>query len=126
MAIGNTIDVSVPTVGTTVESFTRSTGNTFYTGSYTIGGSDYPATISLRSADPFGSSRQFGGTMRLNLAYADDPGTLTKGAVTVSLNVQCRPGTVLGKSQIAAAVRHQLSAFLKAGLIEDLYEGVAL
>ncbi len=126
MAVGNTINISVPVVGTTVESFTRTSNNTFLAAAYTVGSTDLLATLSLRPATTLASNKSYGLTMRVDASIADDPGTLTKGACTVSINVQCKPGTLMTKSAIAAAVRHSLSSMLHASLIEDLHDGIAL
>ena len=126
MAIGNTVNVSVPVVGTTTESFTRSNGNKFLCSAYTVGGSDYIATLDLRPAAPVASSKSYGLTVRLDPSIADDPGSITKGAVTCAINVSARPGSVANKAECVKLVRAALSAALASNLLEDLHDGIAL
>ena len=126
MAVGNTINVSVPVVGTTTESFTRSNGNSFITSAYTVNSVDYIATLDLRSAKSVANSKSFGITMRLDPSIADDPGSVTKGAVSCTINVATRPGSVVSKTEMAKFVRATLSAMLHSNLIEDLNDGIAL
>ncbi len=124
--IGNTVNVSVPTVGTTTESYVRSSGNQFLTTAYTIGAADYTATLTLRPAGSFSSTRSFGYTTRIAPSSLDDPGTLTKGGLTVAINVSWANGAVVSQSEMAKFVRYSLSAMLHASLIEDLSLGTAL
>ncbi len=126
MAVGNTINVSVPAVGTTVESFTRSNGNTFICSAFTIGGTDYTANLNLRPAQAFAAKKSFGLTARISPSFADDPGTRTKGAVTVAVNISWADGSVMTTAEMSKFVKNSMSAFLHSNLIEDLSSGIAL
>ncbi len=126
MAIGNTVNVSVPVVGTTTESFTRSNGNKFLCSAYTVNSVDYIATLDLRPAASVAANKSFGLTLRLDTSIGDDPGSITKGACTAVINVSARPGSVVTKAECAKLVRAALAAALQSNLIEDLYDGIAL
>ncbi len=125
MAIGNSIDYSIPTVGTTVGTVNRSTGNTF-TGTYVGVSGDHTAILSVRPASPNARNRQFGITMRVDPSLADDPGVQTKGACTVAINISTKLGTTMTAAEVAEFTRKTLSAALKANLIEDLCAGTSL
>ncbi len=126
MAVGNTINVSIPVVGTTLETFQRSSGNAFVTTAYTINSVDYSSTLSLRNSQVLTGSKAFGLTARIDPSLGDDPGVVSKGACTVAINVQWRPGSVMTNAEMSKFVRTALSAALHANLLEDLSNGVAL
>ncbi len=126
MAVGNTINVSIPVVGTTVETYTRSNGNQFSSTAYTISSVDYPATLNVRPANALGTSRRFGISTRVRPSDQNDPGTVTKGSCAVSINVDAQIGSAMTATELAKFIRHSLSAALHSNLIEDLSNGVAL
>ena len=127
MAVGNTINYSIPVVGTTVSNVARINGNTFQEVGYSIGGGAYPCQVTLR---PAGSNskgnRRFGVTFIVRPNSQDDPGVITKGAVTVSVNIDTVLGSVVTTTNMASAVRHSLSVMLHSNLIEDLCNGAGL
>ncbi len=125
MPVGNTINYSVPVVGTTVGSFDRANNNVFRE-DYTSAGGSYPTTFTLRAAGPISTLKRFGASAKVRPADFDDPGTLTKGGCTVSINIDASPGAVMTRAEITEFVRYSLSMMLHANLIEDLYDGVAL
>lgn len=126
MAIGTTINDSVPVVGTTVHTYNRANGNTF-TVTYAIsGGGSYLSQLSLRPAGPTSKQKRFGATLKMRPSEYDDPGTLTNGAVSVTLNIDATIGSELTETAVALYVRHAISTWLKATLIEDLMAGTSL
>jgi hypothetical protein len=125
MSVGNTINYSVPVVGTTVETFDRSNGNAFYV-AYTQAGGSYPATLNLRPASALSVTKKFGVSVKLKPSEQDDPGVITKGSATISFNVDAIQGSVLTKAEICELARYALSCVLHTSLLEDLYDGVSL
>jgi hypothetical protein len=126
MAVGNTINYSIPVVGTTVSSLTRVQGNTFLKDAYSIGGSSFPATLLLRPAGAQAIRRRFGVTFAVRPDATDAPGSFTQGSLSISLNVDSRFGSIVDDGDRATAIRHFLSTLLHSNLIEDLGTGVAL
>ncbi len=125
MAVGNTINYSIPVVGTTVGDFSRSDSRSFLE-TYTAAGGSYPAVLSIRPAKPIATVKSFGITTRVRPSDVDDPGTVTKGNATMSININATPGSVMTKAEIAEFIRYSLSTLLHSNLIEDLYDGVSL
>ncbi len=125
MAIGNTINYSVPVVGTTVGDFSRSNNSSFLD-AYTAAGGSYPAVLNIRPAAAISTTKRFGVSFKVKPSDVDDPGTVTKGGCTVSINIDATPGSVMTKAEVAEFVRYALSLALHANLIEDLYDGVSL
>lgn len=125
MAVGNTINVSIPVIGTTVFGATRSDGNRFV-GAQTLASVAYPVTIDIRPAAPLGKASRFGLTYKVRPADSDNPGSQTKGSVSIAINVDSVRGSSMSSTDLANCVRYALSAMLKASLIEDLSSGTAL
>ncbi len=126
MAVGNSINYSVPVVGTTVGTMTRIQGSTFSHSAYSIASNTYPITVTLRSAGIQSKRRRFGATIVLRPDVNDDPGVLTKGSVSVSVNIDTSIGSVVSITNLPAVVRHALSTLLHSNLIEDLSQGTSL
>ena len=122
MAIGNTIAYSVPVVGTTIQSFSRASDADFRL-AYTSAGGSYPATLQLRRSNPLNARKACGLTVRVGPSIADDPGVLTKGSATVSININASQGSVMTAAEIAEFVRYSLSTALAPTLIESLLSG---
>ncbi len=125
MTIGNTINYSVPTVGTTVGDYSRS-NNSMFLDSYTAAGGSYPSYLSIRPAGAISTSKRFGFSIKVKPSDADDPGTFTKGGCTVSFNIDAVPGSVMTKAEICEFARYLASIALHSNLLEDLYDGVSL
>ncbi len=125
MAIGNSINYSIPVVGTTVGDFSRSNNSTFLE-AYTAASGSYPATLTIRPASSISTLKRFGVSVKVRPSDQDDPGSFTKGGCTMSVNIDATPGSIMTKAEIAEFVRHSLSLLLKADLIEDLYDGISL
>ncbi len=124
MAVGSTINFSIPVVGTTVSAFTRVAGNIF-TAAMTLT-SSWTASLVIRAAGVQTTNARFGLVMRIKPSDNDDPGTLTKGNVTVSINIDAQKGTEITSANLAKAVRYALSTALHSNLIEDLSNGQSL
>ncbi len=125
MAIGNTINYSIPTVGTTVGDFSRSNNSSFLD-AYTAAGGSYPATLAIRPATAISTRKRFGISTKVRPSDGDDPGTFTKGSASVSINMDVAPGSVMTKAEAAEFIRYSLSVLLHSNLIEDLYDGNSL
>ncbi len=125
MAIGNSIDYSIPTTGTKVGDFSRSNSNSFLE-AYAAGSGTYPATLTLRPAAPISTAKRFGISTKVRPSDSDDPGAITKGAVTVSINIDATPGSTMTKAEIAEFVRYTLSVMMAPNLIEDLHDGIVV
>ncbi len=125
MAIGNTIDYSVPTVGTKVGDFSRSNQSSFLE-AYTAATGSYPAVLVIRPAAAISTLKRFGISAKVRPSDSDDPGTVTKGGCTVSINIDATPGAVMTKAEIAEFTRYALSCMLHSNLIEDLYDGTTV
>jgi len=124
MAIGTTIATSIPTVGTTTYSYTLlSYGRQYKAAGITLGTGTADAILTLRPAGSLGKSKRLGFTAKVTPSDYDDPGTLTKGSCTISVNIDATEGSVVTKAAIAAFARQTLSVGLKASLIEDLLAG---
>ncbi len=126
MTIGNTINYSIPAVGTTVDSFARSSTNSFLDATYTAATGSFPATLTIRQAKQIATKKTYGLTCRIKPSDVDDPGTVTKGDCTVSLNIVATPGSIMTKAEISEFIRYTLSAALHANLLEDLYDGITV
>ena len=126
MSVGNTINYSVPVVGTTVAALTRSQGNTFLQTAYSIGGSTFPATLVLRPSSSQAARRRFGATFLVRPDVTDSPGILTQGSLTVSLNIDSKFGSIVDDGDRSTAIRHFLSTLLHSNLLEDLGQGISL
>ncbi len=125
MSIGNTVNYSIPVVGTTVGDFSRS-NNTNFLESYTAAGGSYAATLTIRPSAPISTQKRFGVSAKVRPSDVDDPGTFTKGGCTVSINIDAVPGSVMTKAEICEFARYSLSTALHSNLLEDLYDGNSL
>lgn len=124
MAVGANIPASTPAVGTTTYTYTLlSYGRQFKATGITLGAGTADAILTLRPAGSLGKSKRLGYTAKVSPSDYDDPGTLTKGSCTISVNIDATEGSVVTKAAIANFVRQTLSVGLKASLIEDLLAG---
>lgn len=122
MTIGSSINYSVPTTGTTVGTMQKVLEGIFSDG-ITIGSTDYPAMLSLRPAQVISKRKRFGATYRVSPSTLDDPGSLTKGSLSVSVNIDATVGSVLTEAEIVTQVKYALSTLLAANIISDLSLG---
>ncbi len=123
MSIGSSINVSIPVVGTTVETLAKAR-ETLFTGAMTIGGTDYPMTLALRpTGNPLLNRRRLGLTFKVNPAETVAPDTSDKGSLSVSLNIDASIGSVITAAELAKQIRYALSAALASTLLENLIDG---
>lgn len=122
MSIGTSIVDSIPTVGTTVHTYNKVQEGIF---TYSSGGSpvDYPYVLTLRPSDISTQTRRFGATARVNPSVNDDPGTVSEGRSTISLNVDATLGATLTRTELLNEIRWFMGALLKATLLEALVDG---
>jgi len=122
MSIGSSIVDSIPTVGATVHTFDKVQEGEFHesSGSTPI---DVPLRLMLRPSDAAGSLRRFGATFKFTPSVNDDPGTITKGRSTISLNVDATLGATITRTELLNEIRWFMGALLKATLLENLCDG---
>ena len=122
MAIGNSVNYSIPVVGTTVGAFDRIDTKTFYE-DYTAATGSFPASMVIRPAQSLSTTKRLGVTFKVRPSDFDNPGTVTQGSASVSINIDAVPGSIMTKAEIAEFTRYALSAMLSSTLIESLYDG---
>ena len=122
MSIGSSIVDSIPAVGTTVHTYNKVQEGVFLfqSGSSPV---DVPYTLTLRPSDVGSSQRRFGATAKYTPNQNDDPGTVTKGRSTISLNVDATLGATLTRTELLNEIRWFMGALLKATLLEALVDG---
>jgi len=125
MAVGNTINYSIPVTGATVGSVTRNNGNQF-TGTYAGFTGTYPVSVSLRPANNLSLTKRYGYSTIVKPSAYDNPGTFSLGRAAVSVNIDSAIGSVLTLSELAEFVRYTLAVGLHANLCEDLANGISL
>lgn len=122
MAIGTTIDYSIPVVGTTVAAFDKSKEGLFVE-QISVSGANVPMRLELR-ASPLGSLRRsFGSSLKFTPQVLDVPQVATKGRITVSLNVDAYLGSAVDDTNTLVYTRWFLSMLLKSTLLEALRDG---
>lgn len=126
MAVGNSINYSIPVVGSTVATFARAEGNVFTLSTYSVGGGSYPAKFVIRGVNNAAKRKRFGITFQTTPSSLDDPGSLTKGSATVSVNIDALMGSIIDNGDLANVIRHSLSMSLHSNLFEDLMTGVTI
>lgn len=122
MAIGNTVNLSIPVVGTTVDSVAKARDG-LYIGDFTVGGETFTSSLTLRPAAAQGARKRFGATYKLWPAVPAGPATASKGSVTVSVNIDSEIGSQLTGGELASQVRYALAAMLSSTLVETLRDG---
>jgi len=122
MAIGATINYSIPVVGSTVDTLNK-VKESLWTDSISVGGVDVPVTLQLRAASLASFNRRYSAVWKFNPSVLDAAGASTKGRITISVNVDSTLGTEITASAHANQVRWALSTLLAATLIESLRDG---
>jgi len=122
MSLGASIVDSIPTVGSTVHTFDK-LKDLNYVELISVGGVDVVAKLDLRTSSLGAGRTRFGGTLKYNPGILDVASAVTKGRITVSLNVDASLGTELTPSAVADFTRYLMGAMLKATLIEALRDG---
>lgn len=123
MAIGSTINYSVPTVGTTVGTLAKAAAGEF-TLLVEAGDVDVPIVVKLRRSSLGSIQRRFGATWKFRPSQLDAGGTQTKGDVSVAINVDSHLGTTVTREALVATVKHAMSVLLHASLVDNLVDGM--
>ena len=125
MAIGSTIVVSQPAVGTTTHTLAK-----LFDGNYQVlltpvsGYPDIPIKVFLRpsmSSDP--STKQFGMTLRFEPSQIEDEINPSLGKVTVSINCNAKLGTVVTEAEMKILLGEALSVMVQSGIVDACSEG---
>lgn len=122
MAIGTPINVSLPTVGTTVHALAKALAGK-YSKTVTVSSEDAQIVLTLRAAPMTSRFKSLGATYKYDPSINDSPNDARSGSVTVSVNVNASVGAVLTRAEILNHIRYALSAALKTDLLETLYDG---
>lgn len=122
MSIGATVNISIPVTGTTVDSLAK-TRDGLYVGDFSLGGNLYPNMLVYRTANVLTNRKRFGATYKISPSMNDDPGSISKGTVSVSINIDAVVGSVITSAELANQVRYALSAFLASTVVETLRDG---
>jgi len=122
MTIGNSINLSVPVTGTTVETLTKYLDGIF-SGGMTIGGVDYPAMLTLRPAQISSNRKRISASYRCTPSTMDDPGVRTKGSCSIAFTIDANLGTVMTEAEAVLQTKYALAALLSSTLLETLAAG---
>lgn len=122
MSLGSSIVDSIPTVGSTVHTFDK-LKDLQYVEQISVGGTDVPAKLSLRTSSVGGNRTRFGGTLSYSPSILDIASAVSKGRITVTLNVDASFGSEITPTATADFTRYLMGAMLKATLIEALRDG---
>lgn len=125
MALGSTIDYSVPVVGTTVNSVTLVKSGEFSDGDYftDTNGNDVPFTVRFRPGSTGSSGGGFGLTGTFNPSVYNQALGADQGKVTVTINCNYRNGVSVDKDVVEEIVHYAFSCLLKATAIRGLIDG---
>lgn len=122
MSIGSTINVSVPTVGTTVHTLDQTKLGQYHK-SLTVSSEIADVVLNLRPSQLGSNNKGLGLSYSYNPSINDSPNDAASGRVAVQINCTARVGAVLTRAEILNHIRYALSAALKTSLLEDLYDG---
>ena len=122
MAIGSSIPVSVPTVGSTVSTLAKARAGVFQI-PVEMGDIDVPMTLELRASQTKGLKRSLGCILRFDPSVLDVPTAVTKGRITVSLTVDATLGSEMTETDVLTHVQYLLSAALDSDVIPNLVSG---
>lgn len=124
MAIGSSINYSVPTVGTTVSSLAK-VQEAMFTKSVAQGGvlPDVPIVLRLRPAIVSSQRRLFGLTWAYNPGINDQNVASQSGRITVTLNVDAVLGSTIAASSVLDQTKYALSVALASTLLDNLRDG---
>lgn len=122
MTIGSTINFSIPVVGTTVDTLNKFRESLFSV-PIDVGGVDVPIVVQLRAANIQGFQKRFGATWKYNPGVLDASSAVTKGRISVSVNVDATLGSEIDHDELVLHVRYALSTLLASSLLEDLRDG---
>jgi polyisoprenoid-binding protein YceI len=122
MAIGSSINVSLPTVGTTVHTLAKANVGKF-SKTVTVSSEDAQIVLTLRAASMTSRFKSLGATYKYDPSINDSPNDARSGSVTVSVNVNASVGAVLTRAEVLNHIRYALSGALKTDLLEALFDG---
>jgi hypothetical protein len=123
MSIGASINVSLPSVGTTVHTLDKAREAKFQK-TLTVSSEDAPIVLTLRAATAETRNKALGLTYRYNPQINDSGSDANSGQITCSINVSATVGAVLTRAEILNHIRYALSAALKTDLLEALVDGI--
>lgn len=125
MAIGSTITVSVPTVGTTVYSLSKASDGKYQDiTSITNGNGDViPIVLDLQASNIAGARRAINLVLRHRPAAFDSVLGVSQGQITVSVNVTGTIGDDISATDIRTYVQYIGSVLAQASIVDALLGG---
>lgn len=125
MALGSSIDYSVPAVGSTVNSVGAIADGDFTDGDYFTDtlGNDVPLRVKFRPGVAGSNSGAFGITGTFNPSVYNQALAADQGKVTVTINCNYRNGVSVDPDEVEAIVHYTISCLLKATAISGLISG---
>jgi hypothetical protein len=125
MALGSTIDYSVPAIGTTVETVTIVKHGEFSDGDYftDANGNDVPLTVKFRPGVAGQNAAGFGLTCTFNPSVYNQALGADQGKVTVTVNCAYRNGVSVDTTEVEKIVHYGISCLLKSTAISGLISG---
>lgn len=125
MALGSSIDYSVPTVGVTVNSVALIKDGEYADGDYftDTNGNDVPLTVRFRPGSPGASGGGFGLTATFNPSIYNQALGTDQGKVTVTINCNYRRGVTVDSAEAEKICQYAISCLLKATAISGLISG---
>jgi len=122
MAIGNTVVVSVPTVGATVHTLAKAKDGEYLV-DVTDGTNIAPVSLHLRPSKRTSTFRSLSAVYRYNPSINDVPASAPCGRISVSINVNGQLGSIIERTDMLNHVKYALSSVLQANLLEALVDG---
>lgn len=125
MALGASIDYSVPAVGVTVSSVTLIKDGEFADGDYftDTNGNDVPLTVKFRPGSQDRNSAGIGLTATFNPAIYNLALGADQGKASVTINASYRNGVSVDKAEVVKIIHYAISCLLKATVIDGLISG---
>ncbi len=124
MAIGSTITISVPTVGTTAYTLNKAEdGRYLDVSSITNSNGDViPITLELRKSTINGSRRNINMVLRHRPAAFDSVLGVSQGQITCSLQVSANLGDDISQTDIVTYVQYLGSVLAQSAVVTPLLE----
>jgi hypothetical protein len=125
MALGSSIDYSVPAIGTTVNSVAIIKDGEFSDGDYftDTNGNDVPLMVKFRPGVPGSNSGALGLTATFNPAVYNQALDTDQGKVSVTINAHYRQGVSVDAAEVEKIIHYAISCLLKATAISGLISG---
>lgn len=125
MALGSTIDYSVPTVGATVSTVTLIKDGEFSDGDYftDTNGNDVPLIVKFRPGSAGQNAAGLGLTATFNPSIYNQALGADQGKVTVTINCAYRNGVSVDTAEVEQIIHYAISCLLKATAISGLISG---